>query len=842
MSAGATGMAAPPTGRVDAEFMRTLGKSSSAPAVVVLDAAANNKPYDTMLCLVEGTMDKFYVLQVIQVEPHGFVCFARWGRTGQIGQSKIFGPFATARPAIQAFAKKFRSKTATSWSEFAAGRFHRVPGKYDVLAAGSVGGFALDSRKAGVTWEYEVMDRVDNKVNGWYGYDDSNATDVEALYVAWRQNPLSSTNLSQRIITSESSGWTYHVDLINHRQRNIKTGKVRAIRRVNPNNYEVPGMASLIVLTGAAAANPTLLAMAAGVPVVGAPPARKSAAGKKKPPPPHVAGPGAALAPSGGATAAAPAPKPSSNAPSSIPLDPFYPAMHASGTPKVHGDLCCLLNQTNLGSVNNNKFNILALVEDGPEFVMFSRWGRVGQTGNVTVHAFSTLDEGVKAFKSTFRRKTGNAWDKRDNFVKHDDRYQLIQVSFADAAKKAAIRSGTDLNAPGSTLHPATQDLLRAVLSKETLDASLKHLNVDLDRLPLGALTQEQVAAGVAVMEALEHQVLKPVPDKAEIIRLTARFYTLIPTAHGWTKPPLVDTPERVREKFDLLTELADIAEALKMEESSAATMAQHELQRPKHPLDTLYESLNASLSLVDPVSNEYKTIAKYASLTSNFLPSSVRNLWAVRRSADEKKRDFHDAVVNRKLLWHGTNAARVGPIIQNSLRVMPHSGGRVGRGVYLASELEKSLGYTWPAKVKGGAQVGVLFLAEVALGKEHHIYVDQSRLTAPPSGFESVVAFGVTEPDAAGDVTIKLDGRDVVVPNARPVKRSQPTSFTHSEYVVYENTRIRLRYVVALDWGSRGMSTWAASRPVQPRFSGAAGTARVMVRWALAAMTRRVR
>ncbi len=52
-----------------------------------------------------------------------------------------------------------------------------------------------------------------------------------------------------------------------------------------------------------------------------------------------------------------------------------------------------------------------------------------------------------------------------------------------------------------------------------------------------------------------------------------------------------------------------------------------------------------------------------------------------------------HNSVENRKLLWHGTNVAVVAAILKTGLRIMPHSGGRVGRGIYFASENGKSAG-----------------------------------------------------------------------------------------------------------------------------------------------------
>ena len=53
-----------------------------------------------------------------------------------------------------------------------------------------------------------------------------------------------------------------------------------------------------------------------------------------------------------------------------------------------------------------------------------------------------------------------------------------------------------------------------------------------------------------------------------------------------------------------------------------------------------------------------------------------------------------HDGITNRRLLWHGTNVAVVAAILKSGLRIMPHSGGRVGKGIYLASENGKSASY----------------------------------------------------------------------------------------------------------------------------------------------------
>ena len=82
-------------------------------------------------------------------------------------------------------------------------------------------------------------------------------------------------------------------------------------------------------------------------------------------------------------------------------------------------------------------------------------------------------------------------------------------------------------------------------------------------------------------------------------------------------------------------------------------------------------------------------------------------NLWRVDRRAEAAGFAEHSKLGNRKLLWHGTNIAVVAAIIKAGLRIMPDAGGRVGRGLYLASEHSKSAGYV-RCGYKGQHKIGV--------------------------------------------------------------------------------------------------------------------------------------
>lgn len=92
---------------------------------------------------------------------------------------------------------------------------------------------------------------------------------------------------------------------------------------------------------------------------------------------------------------------------------------------------------------------------------------------------------------------------------------------------------------------------------------------------------------------------------------------------------------------------------------------------------------------------NRSRNGGKNRSLTLVSMEFRQTNLTnSVRCTLQGERFGEHDELENRRLLWHGTNIAVVAAILKSGLRIMPHSGGRVGRGIYFASENSKSAGY----------------------------------------------------------------------------------------------------------------------------------------------------
>ncbi len=60
-------------------------------------------------------------------------------------------------------------------------------------------------------------------------------------------------------------------------------------------------------------------------------------------------------------------------------------------------------------------------------YILFTNWGRIGDTGQYQQTPFPTKEEAVKEFKKIFRAKTGNKWQEVNIFFEvHEKKYRLI--------------------------------------------------------------------------------------------------------------------------------------------------------------------------------------------------------------------------------------------------------------------------------------------------------------------------------------------------------------------------------------------------------------------------------
>eukprot|EP01059_Diplonema_ambulator_P037159 TRINITY_DN9675_c0_g3_i1.p1 TRINITY_DN9675_c0_g3~~TRINITY_DN9675_c0_g3_i1.p1 ORF type:complete len:624 (+),score=278.94 TRINITY_DN9675_c0_g3_i1:54-1874(+) len=166
-------------------------------------------------------------------------------------------------------------------------------------------------------------------------------------------------------------------------------------------------------------------------------------------------------------------------------------------------DWAVLLNQTNIGN-NNNKFYIIQLLQNNiGKYSLWTRWGRVGESGQNALKVLANRGAAETAFKAKFKHKTKNNYPLVGEFVTHPGKYTIVE---------------TDESGEGGGDEP------------------------------LGKLSEGQINKGLEVLAEL-NAIVEGNKKSSEIERLSSKYYTLIPTTVGRCKPELINTPDKVAEK-----------------------------------------------------------------------------------------------------------------------------------------------------------------------------------------------------------------------------------------------------------------------------------------------------
>ncbi|NXF06816.1 PARP3 polymerase, partial [Smithornis capensis] len=465
-------------------------------------------------------------------------------------------------------------------------------------------------------------------------------------------------------------------------------------------------------------------------------------------------------------------------------IDGLCPLSTAPGA-RVYEDYDCTLNQTNI-SANNNKFYIIQLLEHDGAYSVWSRWGRVVSPPWLCTSPAPQLSPPclwTLWLRMILAVPIPFSWSQGKQLSDVGD----LQVDDVDGAKVCKQR------VLPCTLDKATQDLVSLIFSSDMFRDAMQNMNIDVKKMPLGKLSKQQIARGFEALEELEEALQEQPPQAARLEELSSRFYTIIPHNFGRARPVPIDSPHLLRAKKDMLLVLADIEVAQSLQ---AQKVKDEEEKEVIHPLDQDYALLCCQLSLLNSASREYQLIQNYVTQTGYEL--RILNIWQVARDGEAERFKAHDLLEYRRLLWHGTNVAVVAAILKSGLRIMPHSGGRVGKGIYFASENSKSAFY---GELRPSQDIGIMFLTEVALGKPYRITRDNPSLRQPPAGYDSVLACGQTEPDPAQDEEMLLDGKKVLVCQGKPIPMPayKDSSFSQSEYLIYKESQCRIRYLVQL-------------------------------------------
>ena len=161
-------------------------------------------------------------------------------------------------------------------------------------------------------------------------------------------------------------------------------------------------------------------------------------------------------------------------------------------------------------TTSKNKFYRIQLIEAPPgQFDVWTRWGRVGETGDTALlgdkNPFNSQAEAIKAFEKKFNDKTKNKWANRSTFVLKDDAYDMLEMDLGAIVAPVAVNAAGVKTDP-CTLDKVTQSLVELVFDKDMFNKEMKRMNIETDpaKMPLGRISASQIAKGVGVLDELQ--------------------------------------------------------------------------------------------------------------------------------------------------------------------------------------------------------------------------------------------------------------------------------------------------------------------------------------------------
>lgn len=191
-----------------------------------------------------------------------------------------------------------------------------------------------------------------------------------------------------------------------------------------------------------------------------------------------------------------------------------------------------------------------------------------------------------------------------------------------------------------------------------------------------------------------------------------------------------------------------------------------------------------------------------------------IANIYAVERKNEREQIKSWHAKGNRMLLWHGTRGENIIGIIQTGFRIAPsdarRTGAMFGEGVYFSDIFNKCFQYSKTSNYNRFTGEFVkkppkqyMFLCEVVLGKMKKLLNAQNVTDLPNEEFQSVMGYGRVGPNPRGNIYMS-NGCIIPLGNLTsnpPLAGAGGENFSlqYNEYVVYNTTQVRIRYIVEL-------------------------------------------
>jgi len=239
------------------------------------------------------------------------------------------------------------------------------------------------------------------------------------------------------------------------------------------------------------------------------------------------------------------------------------------------------LNQTNAGQNNNKFYRIQLLVSPkGQDYRTWTRWGRVGESGQSAMLGSGLLNEALAQFDKKFKDKTGHQWENRHEPSKKG-KYTYIERNYEEsdddgkddfpgAGTRQSSKQSLDSNeVPDveSKLPKAVQNLIGFIFNTEMFNQTMASMDYDAHKMPLGKLSKRTLSQGYQILKDVaavigDHSLAQSEHGQtlAQALEdLSNRYFSTIPHAFGRQRPPVIQDDRLMKKEIELIESLTDM-------------------------------------------------------------------------------------------------------------------------------------------------------------------------------------------------------------------------------------------------------------------------------------------
>ncbi|EGC36806.1 hypothetical protein DICPUDRAFT_150657 [Dictyostelium purpureum] len=433
------------------------------------------------------------------------------------------------------------------------------------------------------------------------------------------------------------------------------------------------------------------------------------------------------------------------------------------------------------GSSSNNKFYYLEIQKDiNSIHRVYTSYGRSDGKKTNEVRYAKDLEEAIDIFSTIYNEKTS---DKKG--------YKEVSLSSSSVSSKSESASFLINSSSNSTLQPAITKLIEHLYSEATTQLSNSNTVKITERgleTPLGVLSLDQIEKGEKVLYKIKDLINNVSKVGGDYQTLSSEFYTCIPHSMGRGKSAtdaVIKTLSQLNMKFELLQLMKDL---LVIKDAGST------LGSGTSASDMKYFALKNKISVLSSFDQDSVTIKKMAAETKGV---KILNIYRLDREGETSSINLSPSPT--KLLLHGSRPSNIVGILSRGMllpKVITETGvanrtdfGFLGYGIYYGSGFDTTCKYAHPS-LTGGDSKRYAIVSRVALGRTKEFTQINSKLTEPPTGFDSCLGLKNTT--------------------------TQKSDFHDDEYVIYDSKRQRQEYLVEFtyDGSNKGdaPSTFATS------------------------------